>query len=36
MDIESAFDTIDHTFIINLLKNLAFGKILLLGLVVFY
>ena len=36
MDIESAFDTIDHTLIINLLKNLAFGKILLLGLVVFY
>ena len=32
MDIEKPFDSLDHTFVISVLKKFGFGKILLVGL----
>ena len=31
MDIEKAFDSLDHSFLISVLKNLDLGKISLIG-----
>ena len=36
MDIENAIDSIDYTFIVKVLKKLAFEKSSILGLVVHY